>query len=79
MSRAALYAVVTQEFSTLLSGIASGQGVDVTSLNTIAAQRTSFTLREIIPQALFAASYTLAETLIRRGAIPVGPIPPASG
>lgn len=69
----ALYFVVTQEFSTLLSGIASGQGLDVALLNTLVAQLTSFTYLQIIPQALFAASYFLADTRIRHGAIPERP------
>ncbi len=64
------YFVLNQGLTTLLNEASSGGGLDVALLNTIATQLTWFEYLSLIPQAVFAGCYFLAETRIRRGLVP---------
>lgn len=74
----ALYVLVTQGLGTLFAEAAAGQGLDVGLLGAILSQLGWFTYLGIIPNALFAGCYFLADTRIRRGVIPVAGSPTSS-
>ncbi len=67
------YWVLSQEMTTLLNEASAGQGLDAALLNTIATQLTQFAYLTLVPQAVFAACYFLADARIRRGLVPTPP------
>lgn len=75
---AALYVFILQALQTLLAEAMAGQGLDAALLAATFSELGWFAYLGIIPNALFAGSFFLADTRIRRGFIPAtGPRSPS--
>lgn len=64
------YLVFNQEMGTLLAEAATGRGLDSALLDAIASQLNQLNYLAIIPQAVFAGCFFLADTRVRRGIVP---------
>ncbi len=75
----ALFVVVYQGLAALVSEAQAGGGLDYTLFAGIFSEIGWFAYLGILPNALFAGCYFLADTRIRRGVIPAAPATPSGG
>ncbi len=75
----ALFVAVYQGLAALLSEAQAGGGLDYALFSAVFSEAGWFTYLGILPNALFAGCYFLADTRIRRGVIPEAPATPSSG